>query len=366
MQVELAQLRYRLPRLRGRGHAAQPAGRRRRRHRGTAVRARRSSRSTAGASSAASRKLERELDDARRSTRDTQRKARRRGARSHASRSSATRTPASRRCSTGSPTPACSSRTACSPPSTPPPAGCACPAARPCCSSDTVGFVRRLPAPAGRGVPVDARGGGRRRPARARRRRRRARPRAARSTRCARCCARSAPATCPSCSCSTRPTSPTADDVKATARRASAGGRRVGGHRRGIDVLLDTLAARLRTLAPIVELWCPTSGATCSPRSTGRARCWSKCTRRAEVGCERGCPLRRSLASASSSSTRRRDRGAHCAPDRPTARCARGRDRGVRRRGEDPLRQPARARTTSVSWANWSRGRVDCSPTAST
>ncbi len=43
--------------------------------------------------------------------------------------SSATPTPASRRCSTSSPTPACSSRTGCSPPSTPPPAASTCPAA---------------------------------------------------------------------------------------------------------------------------------------------------------------------------------------------------------------------------------------------
>ena len=48
-------------------------------------------------------------------------------------RSSATPTPASRRCSTGSPTPGCWSRTGCSPPSTPPPAGSTCPAASRCC-----------------------------------------------------------------------------------------------------------------------------------------------------------------------------------------------------------------------------------------
>ena len=50
------------------------------------------------------------------------------------SRSSATPTPASRRCSTGSPRPACSSRTGCSPRSTRRPGGCRCPAASRCCS----------------------------------------------------------------------------------------------------------------------------------------------------------------------------------------------------------------------------------------
>ena len=42
--------------------------------------------------------------------------------------------------------------------------------------TDTVGFVRHLPAPAGRRLPLDAGGGGRRRPAAARRRRLRSRP----------------------------------------------------------------------------------------------------------------------------------------------------------------------------------------------
>ena len=74
VQVELAQLRYRLPRLRGRGTAAEPAGRG---HRDTRARARRSSRSTAGACCAACQKLERDLSSLA-ATRATQRKARKR------------------------------------------------------------------------------------------------------------------------------------------------------------------------------------------------------------------------------------------------------------------------------------------------
>ena len=107
------------------------------------VRARRSSRSIAGACCAHAQARARAR--AARPDRRTQRRARRRSRRPHRVASSATPTPASRRCSTGSPTPACSSRTGCSPPSTHAPGGSTCPAARPCCVSDTVGFVRKLP-----------------------------------------------------------------------------------------------------------------------------------------------------------------------------------------------------------------------------
>ena len=67
--------------------------------------------------------------------------------------SSATPTPASRRCSTGSPTPACSSRTACSPRSTRRPAGSSCPAASRCCHRHRRVRAQAAP-PAGRGVQV--------------------------------------------------------------------------------------------------------------------------------------------------------------------------------------------------------------------
>ena len=65
--------------------------------------------------------------------------------RSRRSRSRATPTPASPRCSTGSPTPACWSRTRCSRPWTRPPARTTTADGRIYTMSDTVGFVRHLP-----------------------------------------------------------------------------------------------------------------------------------------------------------------------------------------------------------------------------
>ena len=214
VQVELAQLRYRLPRLRGRGHAAQPAGRG---HRHPRVRARPSSRSTAGASCAASQKLERDLDGLGATARDAAQGAApaRRPARS---RSSATRTRASRRCSTGSPHAGVLVEnqlfSTLDPDDAP-----AAPARRRDGAALRHGRVRAPPAaPARRGVPLDARRGRRRRPAGARRRRERARRRRRGSPRSTPCCARSTPATCPRCSCGTRPTSPTPTTSKRSAR----------------------------------------------------------------------------------------------------------------------------------------------------
>ena len=170
-QVELALLRYRLPRLRGRpASLSQQAGGigarfgpgetqlevdRRRIMRRITPRAR------PEASSPRTRQL--------------QRKSRRPAAASPRSPSSATRTPASRRCSTASPRPACSSRTACSPRSTRPPAASPCPAASRCCSPTPSASSAACPT-ARRGVQEHARGGGRGRPARPRRRRQRGRP----------------------------------------------------------------------------------------------------------------------------------------------------------------------------------------------
>ena len=141
-QVELALLRYRLPRLR-RGADAKlvPAARRRRhplRQRRDQARGRPpahhaphqpSSRPTSRSSAA----------------RATCSASSASAAGSPRSRSSATPTPASRRCSTASPTPACSSRTACSPRSTRRPAASSLPGGEPVLLTDTVGFVRRLP-----------------------------------------------------------------------------------------------------------------------------------------------------------------------------------------------------------------------------
>ena len=85
--------------------------------------------------------------------------------------------------------------------------------------------------PAGRGVQVDARRGDRRRPAGARRRRLGARPRGGRSRPCATCSSRSAPDRCPSCWCSTRPTG--SRRGRAAGRRVPGLGRDLGRHRRG-------------------------------------------------------------------------------------------------------------------------------------
>ena len=134
-QVELALLRYRLPRLRGRGKAlSQQAG-----GMSAAGGARIGTRGPGETQLEVDRrrlvrrihKLEAELRDIAQH-RATQRKAQRSGAAQPGRRSSATPTPASRPCSTGSPTPACWSRTGCSPRSTPPPGAWSCPAARPC------------------------------------------------------------------------------------------------------------------------------------------------------------------------------------------------------------------------------------------
>ena len=123
-QVELALLRYRLPRLRRAAPAGlSPAG-------GSAsargVPVRRSSRSTAGGCMRRITKLERDLKSLGKHAPHAAQGAHPQPA-ERRSRSSATRTPASRRCSTGSPTPACSSRTACSPRSTRPRRDCELP-----------------------------------------------------------------------------------------------------------------------------------------------------------------------------------------------------------------------------------------------
>ena len=204
MQVELAQLRYRLPRLRGRGHAAEPAGRA---ASAPAVPARRSSRSTAGACCAACRSSSAtSIGSA--ATRATQRKARR-----------AARRPARRarrlheRGQVDAAQPAHARGRARRGPAVldaRPDRAPAAPARRRDRAALRHGRLRAPPAaPARRGVPVDARRGRRRRPAAAPRRRERTRRRGADRTRSTRCSARSTPATCPRCSCGTRPTSPT-------------------------------------------------------------------------------------------------------------------------------------------------------------
>ena len=114
------------------------------------------------------------------------------------------------------------------------------------------------PAPARRGVPVDARGGGRRRPARARRRRDGARTPRRRSTPSTTCSARSAPATCRSCSSVNkigrgRPGRGRA--ISSRERGRASRSRRATGE--GIDKLVAAIGERLRALSPVVELLVP-------------------------------------------------------------------------------------------------------------
>ena len=147
-QVELALLRYRLPRLRGRGKAlSQQAG---------GMSRRRGRIGTRGPGETQlevdRRRIQRRIHKLEADLARDRPAPRRPSARpAHRSRlaqspSSATPTPASRRCSTASPTPACSSRTACSPPSTPPPAASTCPGGESGAASPTPsGFIRKLP-----------------------------------------------------------------------------------------------------------------------------------------------------------------------------------------------------------------------------
>ena len=137
--------------------------------------------------------------------------------------------------------------------------------------------------PAGGGVPVHARRGRRRRPARPRGRRQRPRRRPATSGRCARCSARSAPSTCRSCWCSTRPTWRPAE-----AGRQAGAARGLGGvqrhHRRGRRAPSWRRSATGCGRSPPWSSWSsPTSGATSWPQPTGPARCWT--SRRARVAC---------------------------------------------------------------------------------
>ena len=228
VQVELAQLRYRLPRLRGRGHAAEPAGRA---ASAPAVPARRSSRSTAGACCAASRSSSATCVDLG-ATRATQRKARQPPRPAARSRSSATRTRASRRCSTGSPHAGVLVENQLFSTLDPTTRRLHLPGGETVLLSDTVGFVRRLPhqlVEAFRSTleevvdadlllhVVDASApdaeaphrGGRHRAARDRRRRR---------------------AAC--CSCGTRPTSPTPDVLNDCCATHPELGRGLGRDRR--------------------------------------------------------------------------------------------------------------------------------------
>ena len=314
VQVELAQLRYRMPRLRGRGlELSQQGGGIGTRGPGETqleVDRRRIQRRIT--------KLEHDLAQLAR-TRATATQGTPAAARCLASRSSATRTRASRRCSTGSRTRTCSSRTGSSPPSTPRPGACTCPAAR------------RSSAPTPSASCAGSRTSSSRRSARRSKRSPRptcsstsstARPPTpvARSRRCARCSARSAPATSPSCWSSTSPTSPIPSWSTALlgAHPDSVAVSAATGE--GIEKLVDLVGQRLRALARIVEL-------ARSLRPGRRARRVAPRRRRARRGARR--------------------RGCGCArvPDRELARLARSSSRlTTGARGRRRRRRAGRAR----------------------
>ncbi len=70
----------------------------------------------------------------------------------------------------------------------------------------------------------------------------------------------------------------------------------------GINVLLDTVAARLRARSLLSwSWWFRTSAVTWSPRCIGRARCWWKCIRRAVPDCGPASLRSTSRVSATSS-----------------------------------------------------------------
>ena len=253
VQVELAQLRYRLPRLRGRGlELSQQGGGIGTRGPGETqleVDRRRIQRRIT--------KLERDLDAARPHPRDAAQGAPAPGA-ADASRSSGTRTRASRRCSTGSPTRTCSSRTGCSRRSTRRPGGCGSPAARrssaptpsascAACPHQLVeAFRSTLEEVADADLLVHVVDGSAPDAA------------SARSRRCARCSARSAPATLPELLVVNKTDAADPDvvaDLLARPRGSvavSARDRR--GHR---EARRPSIGDRLRALAPIVELLVP-------------------------------------------------------------------------------------------------------------
>ena len=173
-QVELAQLQYLLPRLRGWGESlsrqvgGRAAGGLGIGGRGPGETKLEIDRRRIGARTA---KLRRELAHMK-TARDVKRSPGRAGG-SRPSPSPGTRTPASPRCSTAWPAPTCSSTTRCSSRSIRPCAGAETADGREFTIADTVGFVRHLPHQLDRGIPVDARRGRRQRPDPARSRRRR-------------------------------------------------------------------------------------------------------------------------------------------------------------------------------------------------
>ena len=356
-QVELAQLRHRLPRLRGRGTVALAS-----RRGGIGARATGSRRDAARGRppAPAAPHVASSRPSSRSSARPVARSARPgRRAGSARCRSSATPTPASRRCSTAHRR----RRARRGPPvrhprpPRPPPR----PARRRGRAAVRHRRLRPQAAPpAGRGVPVHARGGGRVRPARPRgRRRRRPTPRR-RSTPCATVLDEIGAGDVPELLVFNKIDVADRRQAPRRARHPGSVGH-LGAHRRGHRRACSTsLGDRLRALDRGGRAAaCPTTAATCWPPSTARARCSS------EAHEDGGTRLRARLddvAAGPLPRVRRRRRPmtrrpASSPPDlslrpagaarRPTAEALRGRLR--RPLGRHALR-PAAARGRSRPW----------------
>ena len=258
VQVELAQLRYRLPRLRGRGKQLSQQGA------GGGARGGLVGNRGPGETQLEVdrrrilervRRLEKDLDRLGRTRCDAAQgpataRVRHAGAgRLHERGEVHAAQPAHR-------TPTCSCKTACSPRSIPPRVGSGSRAARSCCcptpsgscagsrtssSRPSVPRSKKWSTPTCSSTWSTAR---------------RTTPRS-RSRPCTPCCARSVPTRCPSCSWSTRPTSPTRNGSPTwcASHHGAVTVSAVTGD--GVDPLLDTIAARLRAMKPIVELEVP-------------------------------------------------------------------------------------------------------------
>ena len=268
-QVELALLRYRLPRLR-RGRDRQPVAAARRRRR--PVRWRRDqARGRPPADHAPdhqarvrSRRSSPTRASLQRKSRRPQRPRQRRHRRLHQRRQVVAAQPAHRRrrARRGPPVRHARSR---------PRAASSLPGGEPVLLTDTVGFVRNLPHGLVEAFKGTLEVAALRRLPRARRRRQRARPARPDRRRARRCSTRSTPRRCPSCWCSTSPTSPRRG--QAAGVRPPRLGRRQRRHGRGHR----PLPAHARRSAAGADdgrraRRSRTSVATCSPRCTARAR----------------------------------------------------------------------------------------------
>ena len=333
MQVELAQLRYRLPRLRGKGKQLSQQGA------GGGARG-----GLVGTRGPGETQLEvdrrRILSRVAKLERDLERLAKNRQTAAQGpaaerdgrpSPSSGTRTRASPRCSTASPTPTCSSRTVSSPPSIRPPGGCGSPAVRPCssptpsgsCSGSRTSWSSRSSRRSRRWSTrelllhvVDA-----------------SSPDAELQIAAVRAVLSEIGAGhVPELLVLNKADVAVARRRQGAARCPARRRRGVGGTGEGTNVLLDTVGARLRALAPIVELLVPYE------RGDVVAALHREGEVLVEVHAEGGTRLRARLPGADRAALRRVRRNPRRVTwpatrwtlARPAPRCTRNRGRGVR------------------------------------